>query len=160
MCATTLPHPLRVLIVDSWPDAADTLALLLHTWGFDTRVALDAPSAIDAARAEPPDVVIADVALPGMDGYQLARRLRCQPWMEDAVLVALTGYVQPCHRAWAWEAGFSHFLVKGSDPEELRLLLAALEHYGHSEPSDAGLRWPTPSNAQSARSAGSRCAKP
>jgi len=116
---------LRVLVVDSWTDAADSLALLLRLSGNEVEVAYDGPSALTAAFANPPDVVVLDLALRGLDGYEVARRLRQAADSRGALLVALTGYSQPPYRERAYQAGFDHFLLKPCDPADLHQLLAA-----------------------------------
>src|SRR5689334_12750231 len=86
-------QPLRVLVVDDLRDSADTLALLLQLWGHQATVAYDGRSALAVAGAQPFDVVLLDIGLPGrMDGYELARQLRRLPGMEECLLIALTGY--------------------------------------------------------------------
>jgi PAS domain S-box-containing protein len=113
----------RVLIVDDLKPSADTLALMLEELGQDTRVAYDGRAALDIARDFRPDVVLSDIAMPGMDGYHLAERLRTIEG-ESPVLVALTGYGQEHDRARAYEAGFSHHLVKPTTLESVRQILA------------------------------------
>jgi CheY-like chemotaxis protein len=112
-----------VLVVDDCRDTADSLALLLKRWGFQAMVAYDGPSALAAALARPPVAVLLDIGLPGMDGYEVARRLRGLAQTAKALLIALTGYgqeedVRRCH-----EAGFDLHLLKPCDPEELRRVL-------------------------------------
>jgi PAS domain S-box-containing protein len=105
----------RVLIVDDNVDGADMLAVALSGQGYDTRVAHDAPSALELAAAFRPDVAFLDIGLPVMDGYELAGRLRHIPGLEDVRLVALTGYGQESDRRRTREAGFHHHLVKPVD---------------------------------------------
>jgi CheY-like chemotaxis protein len=114
----------RVLVVDDNVDAANTMALLLRLAGHDVRTAHDGPSAIDAARTHPPEVILLDIGLPGMDGYEVARRLRASPTLDGCVLVALTGYGQEEDRRRSWAAGFDHHLVKPVEPQSLTELLA------------------------------------
>src|SRR6202035_1696475 len=102
----------RVLIVDDNVDAAESLAMLLRLWGHEVAVAHDGPGALRAAETQPPEVALLDIGLPGMDGYELARRLRPQPGLERTVLVALTGWGQEEDRRRSQEAGFDHHLVK------------------------------------------------
>jgi two-component system CheB/CheR fusion protein len=117
-------HPnLRVLVVDDDQDNADTLVLLLHLWGLSVRVAYDGPTALEVAKAEPPDVVLLDIAMPGMDGCELARRLRRQPEMEKALLVSISGYGQEIDRQRSREAGCDRHLVKPCEADELERLL-------------------------------------
>jgi CheY-like chemotaxis protein len=115
---------LRVLVVDDCRDQVDTLALLLNLWGHQALVAADGPSALEMALAHRPDIVILDIGLPGgMDGYEVARQLRACAQKATTLLVALTGYGQDQHRQQALDVGFDHFLVKPSDPQELKKLL-------------------------------------
>jgi CheY-like chemotaxis protein len=115
---------LRVLVVDDCRDQVDSLALLLTLWGHQALVAADGPSAFEMALAHRPDMVILDLGLPGgMDGYEVARRLRACPPTATTLLVALTGYSQDQDRQQALDVGFDHFLVKPSDPQELKKLL-------------------------------------
>src|SRR5262249_33438167 len=93
------PHShLLVLVVDDSPDCAESLALLLRSWGYEAVVTSDGHAALEAAHGCPPDVVLFDLALPGMDGYQLARRLRRIAGMERALLVAVTGLLPDLRR--------------------------------------------------------------
>lgn len=115
--------PRGILVVDDDPDAADTLFELLEMWGFRVWLARDGTSGIAAARAHHPAVALLDIGMPGMDGYEVARRLRAGPDTGGMILVALTGYGSEEDRRRSREAGFDHHLVKPADPEELRLLL-------------------------------------
>lgn len=117
---------LRILVVDDNADAADTLAMLLQASGHQVYVEYDGPPAVERARREQPQVLILDIGLPGMDGYELARRLRLIPGLRGAVLIAVTGYGQPEDRARSAAAGFDHHLVKPIDPDQLDILLARL----------------------------------
>jgi CheY-like chemotaxis protein len=112
-----------VLIVDDCRDAADSLGLLLKRWGFQTAVAYDGPSALAVALARPPAVVLLDIDMPGMDGYEVARRLRGQPRMAEALLIALTGYGEEEDVSRCREAGIDLHLLKPCEPEELRRVL-------------------------------------
>ena len=123
--ARSLPSR-KVLVVDDAPAALYALAELLTTMGQQVRTALDADSAIEQARTERPDMVISDIAMPGMDGYELARRLRQEPGLEPVVLVALTGYGQDSDKRQATAAGFNHHLVKPATMEALLSLLESL----------------------------------
>jgi len=116
----------RILVVDDAPAAAETLASLLAAMGHQVRTALSAATALEMVRVERPEVVIADIAMPHMDGYELARRLRREPGLEHLLLVALTGYGQQRDQRQAIEAGFDHHLVKPASAEVLRDLLASL----------------------------------
>jgi signal transduction histidine kinase len=114
----------RVLVVDDNVDAAESLALLLRLGGHEARVAHDGPSALMLAEAEPPEVAFLDIGMPGMDGYELARRLREQPALRGVLLVALTGWGQDEDRRRTREAGFDAHEVKPVSPEALEELLS------------------------------------
>jgi signal transduction histidine kinase/CheY-like chemotaxis protein len=118
-------RPRRVLLVEDNLDAAQTLAELLESWGHEVRVALDGAAALEAARDASPEVVLLDIGLPGMDGYEVARRLREQAGRAGLLLVAVTGYGQAEDRRCAREAGFDQHLTKPVDLAELEQLLAA-----------------------------------
>jgi two-component system CheB/CheR fusion protein len=111
--------------VDDNVDAANTMAMLLRLSGHEVRTAHDGPSAIHAAQSYRPDIVLLDIGLPGMDGFEVARRLRALPDLKRLVLVALTGYGQEEDRRRSSAAGFDHHLVKPVDPSTLTELLAA-----------------------------------
>ena len=112
-----------VLVVDDCPYLADALALLLKRWGYQTAVDYDGPSALAVALARPPAVVLLDLDMPGMDGYEVARRLRGQPRMAEALLIALTGYGEEEDVSRCREAGIDLHLLKPCEPEELRRVL-------------------------------------
>ena len=118
---------LRVLVVDDNADAAQMLAALLEVQGHAVSVEYDARGALARARNEHPDVLLLDIGLPDMDGYELARRLRAQPENAGATLVALTGYGQKQDRQEARQAGFDHYLVKPADLNEVNEVLAQAE---------------------------------
>jgi PAS domain S-box-containing protein len=122
----------RVLIVDDARDSAYVLSKLLGKMGQQVEVAQDALSALEAVRATPPDVVISDIAMPNVDGYELARLLRQEPGLEGTVLIALTGYGQDSDRQAAIDAGFDHHLVKPVGIEALEELLGSLPAKGQA----------------------------
>lgn len=117
---------LRVLVVDDNADAVETLVMLLGMWGHDVRSAADGPAALEAAAAHRPDVVLLDITLPGMDGYEVARQLRARPELHTAVLVAMTGHGQAEDKKAARQAGFTLHLLKPVEPDVLQKLLADL----------------------------------
>lgn len=117
------PDPRRVLVVDDNLDSADTMAELVRIWGYEVRTAHDGPAALECARSFRPNVVLLDVGLPGMDGYELARRLRAEGLAGD-LLVSVTGYGQEEDRRKAEEAGFDHHLTKPVNPDILQRLVA------------------------------------
>lgn len=116
----------RILVVDDDRDAADSLALLLRLWGHAVHVAYHGPGALEAAAAYRPEVVLLDMVMPGMTGYEVADRLRREPGLGKAVLIALTGLGQDEDHRRSREAGFTSHLVKPAEPAELRQLLAGL----------------------------------
>jgi PAS domain S-box-containing protein len=115
----------RALVVDDNRDNADSLALMLRQRGDEAQTAYDGLEALEAAGRSRPDVVLLDIGLPRMNGYEVARRLRAQPWGRQLVLIAITGWGQEEDRARAREAGFDHHLTKPVDFPDLERLLAA-----------------------------------
>jgi PAS domain S-box-containing protein len=113
-----------VLVVEDNPDAAEGLALLLKAFGQRVRVAKDGPTALEAAGAEAPMLMLVDIGLPGMDGYEVARRARQLPGLRSIVMVALTGFGYEEDRNRALAAGFDAHLTKPVDPAILRSLVA------------------------------------
>jgi CheY-like chemotaxis protein len=97
--------------------------MLLRFSGHQVRAVYTGPRALQAAQAEAPDVILLDIGLPGMDGYEVARRLRVQQGSEGLHLIAMTGYGQESDRKRSQEAGFDHHLVKPVDPARLQELL-------------------------------------
>jgi PAS domain S-box-containing protein len=116
----------RILVVDDNEDAANSLAMLMKLWGNETQTAYDGPGALASASVFHPEVVLLDIGLPGLDGYQVARRMREVPTLRRVKLVALTGWGQEEDRSRGREAGFDHHLVKPVDLGELEKLLAAI----------------------------------
>lgn len=116
----------RVLVVDDNVDAAQSLAMLLEMSGHEIRMAYDGPSALEAARAYRPDMMLLDIGLPGLTGLQVAQQIRREPTLEPIVLVAVTGYGQEADRQRSREAGFDHHLAKPLDFEQLQKILATV----------------------------------
>lgn len=114
----------RILVVDDNVDAANSLAVLLRLWGHDTFVVHDGAEAIAAARTARPSVVLLDIGLPKLDGYQVARALRAELGLVDSRIIAMTGYGQAEDRRRTREAGFDLHLVKPVDLEQLEAILA------------------------------------
>jgi CheY-like chemotaxis protein len=123
LSSTPDPGSLRVLVVDDNIDAADSTAMLLSLDGFEAHSVHSAKEALDAFASLKPDVVLLDIGLPEMDGYDVARRLREMAPDESPTIVALTGYGQPADRDRAASAGFDEFLVKPVEPRVLNELL-------------------------------------
>ncbi|MGH7265637.1 MAG: hybrid sensor histidine kinase/response regulator [Candidatus Rokuibacteriota bacterium] len=117
----------RVLIVEDNQDVRESLRMLLELWGHEVREAGDGPGGVAAAAAWPPEVVLVDIGLPGLDGYAVGRRLRAMPGGPRMLLAALTGYGQPDDRRRALEAGFDTHLVKPVDEPALLALLDATD---------------------------------
>jgi PAS domain S-box-containing protein len=115
----------RVLVVDDNRDSADSLAMLLRMSGHDARVAHDGLEAIAAGARFRPEVVLLDIGLPGLTGYDTCRRMRGEPWGCDITFVAITGWGNDRDRSRSREAGFDHHLVKPIDFGELSELLAS-----------------------------------
>ncbi|MGA7540391.1 MAG: response regulator [Steroidobacteraceae bacterium] len=116
----------RLLVVDDNKDAAESMSMLLEMWGHEVAYAYDGPSALETARQWQPEAVILDIGLPGMDGYEVAERLRTLPQGKDAVLIAITGYGQDDDRRRSRRAGIDHHLVKPVSPDTLRTLIDSL----------------------------------
>ena len=127
MVDSAVPHLLRILIVDDNVDGADMLATMLSMWGYETAMEHSGPAALEQARAFRPHVILLDIALPGMDGYEVARQVRLLPGLEQVSVVALTGYARDPDRQPATDLGFAAHLVKPVDLDTLRRTLAALE---------------------------------
>ena len=125
--ATTEPprHERRVVIVEDNRAAADTLQRVLNSSGYEVRVAYNGPDGVQAAEEWPPDFVLCDIGLPGMDGYGVARELRRHPATAKTHLIAVTAYGSDEARRRGQEAGFERHLVKPVDPDVLLGLLAA-----------------------------------
>jgi PAS domain S-box-containing protein len=124
--AKPAPRPLRVLVVDDNVDAAESSAILLKASGHDVRTAHDGPATLQAAVDYRPNVVLLDIGLPGLNGYEVAKRIRRQAVLHSIVLVATTGYGQESDRQRSLEAGFDHHLVKPVDFDKLQQILAAV----------------------------------
>lgn len=122
---TRAAHPLRVLVVDDSTDAAESLAKLLRLAGHEVLVAHDGPAALQIAEAERPAVMLLDIGLPGMDGYEVCRRIR-QQGRSDARIIAVTGYGQERDRERSRDAGFDSHAVKPVDPSELMKLVSGV----------------------------------
>ena len=113
---------LHVLVVDDNSDAADTLCVLLRMWGHDCRVAYDGETGFRVARDYHPDCLLLDLAMPRMDGCTLARKLRTQPDLENAKLIALTVHVGEPFVRLAWDAGFDDYFPKPTDVADVKRL--------------------------------------
>ena len=115
--------PLRILIVDENVDAARTLGLLCEQMGHDCKYAYDGIAALEAARRLRPDVILLDIGLPGMDGFEVARQLRAEADFRDVLIIAVTGFASDEDRQRSREVGIDHYLVKPADPAFIESLL-------------------------------------
>ncbi|MGF6575000.1 PAS domain S-box-containing protein [Paraburkholderia sp. GAS333] len=124
-----IPTPQRILIIDDNADAAEALAMLLMNEGHEVETCFDGATGLDAAAKSVPDFVLSDVGLVGMDGFEVARRLRESTATREVILIAVTGYGMPADRLRTAQAGFDHHLTKPVDFDALRELLRT-----HSKP--------------------------
>ncbi len=122
--STSAARRKRVLVVDDNIDAVDSIVLILRGAGYEVSCAYDGPSVLSAAMDFRPDVVVLDIGLPGMNGYEVARQLRSQQQFRRTPLVAVTGYGQAADRLKAREAGFDAHLTKPVNPQQLQQFIA------------------------------------
>ena len=131
------PPGYRLLVVDDNQDAAISLAMLLQLNGHDVRVAHDGATALEMAAEYRPAMIFLDIGMPGMDGYEVARRIRNTPGLEQTVLAALTGWGQQEDFRRTTEAGFDHHLIKPPEAEVVERLLLSLADRSESDRSAA-----------------------
>jgi len=117
-------NPKKILVVDDNREAADSMVWLVSTTGHDVRVAYDGHQALSVAATFVPDILLLDLGMPGLNGFEVAKQIRLQPWGESMTLIAVTGWGQERDRRRAAEAGFDAHLVK---PVKTSELLSALE---------------------------------
>ncbi|HET8646655.1 MAG TPA: response regulator [Vicinamibacteria bacterium] len=115
----------RVLVADDNVDSAETLAMLLQALGNEVRTVNDGTQAVEESEQFRPHVVLLDIGMPGLDGYEVARLIRGRPWGAQVVLIALTGFGEEEDRRRSREAGFDHHLLKPVDIGPLRQALEA-----------------------------------
>lgn len=118
--------PLAILIVDDNRDAAETMAALLRLDGHRVSLAFDGPEALEAAQRELPDVVLLDIGLPRMNGFEVARQIRAMPQLAGALVIGMSGYAQSADRAAARAAGFDAHLAKPADLSQVYRTLEQL----------------------------------
>ena len=123
---TQSPRPLRVLMVDDNVDTVQSFSVLLRELGHEVETAHDGPEAVRAAIEYQPDVVLLDIGLPGLNGYEVAKQIRRQPVLRNATLVALTGYGQESDQQASIEAGFNHHLIKPARLVQLQQILTSV----------------------------------
>lgn len=128
----------RVLVIDDNQDSAETLAMVLRLRGHTVQTAHDGIGAVAAAERFRPHMVVLDLGMPGMDGYEVARAIRAQAWGRNLLLVAQTGWGQPEDRRRTQEAGFDGHLTKPVDSAKLTALLAAMDAGMPSAPKPGG----------------------
>ena len=116
----------RVLIADDHVDAAIGLAEWLETMGYEVYTAYDGIDALETARRVKPDALLLDITMPGLDGDEVCRRLRQEPWAREVMIAAITGYSGAEDRRRSRDAGFDHHFVKPVDPRKIRDLLQSL----------------------------------
>jgi CheY-like chemotaxis protein len=122
----TAPRSRRILVADDFPQSAETLARLLRHDGSEVRIAQDGVEAYETAAEFRPDVVVLDIAMPRLNGYEAARKIRAQPWGKQMVLIALTGWGQQQDRRRTQEAGFDAHLTKPVNYDAIMDLLKKL----------------------------------
>ena len=118
------PGKVRVLIVDDYPDSAEVSAMLLELFGHQCRIATTGQDALTEAAAFDPDIVILDIGLPDISGYDVARTLRAQPRARPLYLAAVTGWGQPEDRVRALAAGFDLHVLKPTDGEKIQNIVS------------------------------------
>lgn len=116
----------RILVADDDQDSAESLAMLFQMMGHDVRSALNGLEAVDVAANFRPDLIVLDIGMPGLDGYEVCRRIRQQPWAQAVVIAALTGWTRDEDKDRSQEAGFDHYLVKPIDPQALTDLVGRI----------------------------------
>jgi PAS domain S-box-containing protein len=122
-----VPARRRILVADDNVDSAESLGMMLEFMGNEVRTAHDGVEAVETAAAFRPDVILLDIGMPRMNGYDACRRIREQPWGSSVAIVALTGWGQDEDKRRSREAGFDHHLVKPVEPAALETLLAAVQ---------------------------------
>lgn len=137
--ASTTGNWHRILVVDDNRDSATSLSMMLNFMGHDTRTAKDGLQGLEVAAAFRPDVCLLDIGMPNLNGFDMARRLRAEPWGKDIMLIALSGWGQEHDKERSTDAGFDMHLVKPIDPATLTAVLEARHNTGH-----AGVPNPTP----------------
>ena len=113
--------------MDDNRDLADSLCMLLRRWGYECQVAYDGVAGLQAACDYQPDCLLLDIAMPGLDGYMLAREVRAKPSFDRAKLIALTAYSDETHARFSQEAGFDYHFVKPPDIPEIKRLMDNLD---------------------------------
>ena len=129
------PSGRKILVADDDQDSAESLAMLFQLMGHEVRAAQNGVTAVDLAEEFRPDLIVLDIGMPGMDGYEVCRRIRQHDWGQAIVIAALTGWTRDEDRDRSAEAGFNHYLVKPVDPKALDDLIARVMRQGAPDPS-------------------------
>ncbi len=116
----------KILVADDDQDSAESLGMLLQLMGHEVRTAQNGLTAIDLAGDFRPHLIVLDIGMPGLDGYEVCRRIRQHEWGQVMVIAALTGWARDEDKDRSQEAGFNHYLVKPVDPKALEALIAAV----------------------------------
>ena len=116
----------RVLVVDDHADAADSMAMLLELWGYPVKTCYGGAAALETAFTYRPRVVLLDVGMPGMDGFEVARRLRDEPGFARTTVIGISGYANESYRRRALAHGFDHYLAKPVELDYLEELLSRI----------------------------------
>lgn len=117
----------RVLIVDDNSASVETMSMAVEMFGHETQTARDGVEAIEVAEQFRPEIILMDIGMPRMNGYEAARAIREKPWGTEPILVALSGWGQDSDRQKAFDAGFNHHLVKPAEPSKIRALFDSLD---------------------------------
>lgn len=118
--------PLRIVVADDNVDTAHSLSLLFEALGHETKIAHNGVQALGIAHEFQPDAMVIDIGMPGLDGHDLARRIRTEPWGKEVLLIAASGWGQEEDKEKSREAGFNLHLVKPVELEMLKGLLATI----------------------------------
>jgi CheY-like chemotaxis protein len=119
---------MRILVVEDNPNSAQGLAVILRLYGHDVEVAGDGPSCLAAVQANPPEVVLLDIGLPGnMDGWEVARQIRQMTFARRPSVIAVTGYNGELDRKRSYESGIDMHFTKPAEPKRLKTILAHLQ---------------------------------
>ena len=128
--------PLRILVVEDDPESLQMMGALLSLWGYDPCLVPGGPAALEQVERETPEVVLLDLGLPGMDGFEVARRLRSRPGGDSLFIAAVTAYRGEEHQRQAREAGFDRYLMKPVDIDTLRQVLTQAANGGPMHDDD------------------------
>ena len=126
----------RILVADDNPDAAESLATLLELKGYEVRIARDGPEALQAAAEYQADAIFLDIAMPRLNGYDAARRIRHEPWGRRVTLIAVTGWCQEQDIQRSRDAGFDHHLTKPMNFARLDAILTGIADRISGQPNE------------------------